>query len=295
MLGKPYKFTNDSRIEKFAARLIDADLDLYYCGLENCTTNFHYGPFARTDYLIHYIVKGTGFYEFNKKRYELSQGDIFTIFPGDITYYASYPEDPWSFCWIAFNGRKVTEYLKKCGITRNAPSMSILPKYTFDDIVESCVNALSEETGAVKTQLQGYLYLIFSKLQENYSRIEKPIQLTDKSSEYIRQAILFIEYNFSKPIAISEISDYVALERTYFSKIFTKTTGLSPQQYLIQYRIEKAVSLIESSDLNLNQIGLSVGIPNQYYFSRLFKKIKDVNPTEYKRLYKMKCFSLNND
>lgn len=285
MLSKSYAFDTGNRIEKFSSRQIDVDLDLYYCGLENCPAHFHYGPYARTDYLIHCIVKGRGYYEFNGNRYELSQGDIFTIFPGDITYYASYPEDPWSFCWVGFNGKKAAEYLKKGGITRNAPVTSILPQHAFDDLIETCAYALTEDTAPIKTKLQSYLYLLFSRLQENYAHTKKSPQPIEKSAGYIQQALLFIEYNYFKPISVQTISNYVALERTYFSRIFTRATGLSAQQYLIQYRIEKAVNLMETTNLNIKQIGISVGIPDQNYFSRLFKKIKGINPTEYKKMH----------
>lgn len=287
MLGKPYVFNTGNRMERFTSRRIDADLDLYYCGLENCAENFHCGPMARPNYLIHYIVKGKGYYECDGRRYELSQGDFFTIFPGDITYYASYPGDTWSFCWFAFHGKKAVEFLNHCGITRNTPVVSLLPRHTIDDLIEDCVYALTEESEPIKTELQGYLYLIFSRIQENYAGVKKTSQPIDKSAEYIRQALLFIEYNYSQPITVQIISEYVALERTYFSRIFTRVMGQSAQSYLIQYRIEKAVNLMETTDLSLKQIGISVGIPNQYYFSRLFKKIKGVSPTAYKAAHSL--------
>ena len=282
MLGKAFNLGESNKIEGFSTRLIDVDLDLYYCGVENCIKNFFCGPMTRNFFLIHYIVKGKGFYILNNERYELSQGDIFTIFPGDITYYATYPEDPWSFCWFAFNGKKAIEQLKSCGITKTTPVKAIMPECAPDDLIQDCVHTFFESKEPIKTKLQGYLYLIFAKIQESYINTEKIPELKVGYAEYIRKALLFIEYNYIKPITVQTIANYVALERTYFSKIFSRSTGMCPQNYLIHYRIEKATHMIETTALSLKQIGMSVGIPNEYYFSKLFKKIKGVPPKRYR-------------
>lgn len=281
MSGRTFCIKDNYRLERFCSRLIDVDLDLYYCGIENCIETFTCGSHALHNFLIHYIVKGRGYYLCNNKRYELSQGDAFAIFPGDIIYYATYPDDPWSFCWFAFNGKKAVEYLKNCGITKSTPVKAILPEFALDDLVQRCVYAFPENGDPNKTQLQGYLYLIFSKMQESHLKTEHAVK-ENKYAEHVRKALIFIEYNYYKPLTVQSICNYVSLERTYFSKIFSRCTGMSPQDYLIHYRIEKAVQLMKTSTLSLKQIGMSVGIPNEYYFSKLFKQLKGVSPKKYR-------------
>ncbi|MHB8963859.1 MAG: AraC family transcriptional regulator [Saccharofermentanales bacterium] len=282
MIGEAFEFAYSNRIEKYCSRLLDVDLDLYYCGLENCVADFTCGPHARYCFLIHYIVKGKGYFIANNIRYELKQGDLFTIYPGDLTYYATYPEDPWSFCWFGFGGKKVVELLLGCGITKNTPVMNLSDEDALYELVQNCVKAIPESGEPIKPALQGYLYLIFSRMQDCHLKAEKTGIKKALFTEHVEKALLIIEYSFFKAATVQDIADYVGLERTYFSKIFRITTGMSPQEYLITYRMEKAAHLIETTRLSFKQIGASVGIPNEYYFSRLFKKTKGVSPKKFR-------------
>lgn len=281
MNAKAFDLGNDYRIEKLYNPQLDVDLDLYFSGLENCLSDFACGPFIRDCFLIHYITRGKGFYIYNDERYELSEGDLFCIFPGIFTYYATYSDDPWSFCWVGFNGRKSLEMLKIGGITTNSPVMHLLPEFALDELIKSCVYTVGLDESYSKTMFQGFLYLIMSKIHDNFRKSGICINIKNTALIYVEKAFFFIDYNYYKSISVHDIYTYIGLERTYFSKIFKQVTGKSPQNYLIHYRIEKAVELMKMDQFTFKQIALSVGISNEYYFSRLFKKVKGVSPREF--------------
>lgn len=282
MLTEAFDKGLTNRVEKLTTPSIDADIDLFYCGIENCIPDFTCGPYIRHFYLIHYIIKGEGYYICNQKKYDLKPGDVFTIFPKDLTYYASNSDNTWSFCWFAFNGKKAVDILETCGINKNSPTRHMLLEYALDKPVKDLLNCFSDRNTPVRAKLQSHLYLIFSKMQENFLKTDNQPHQRNCITEYIENAVVYIDYNYMKPLTIKQIADYVGLERTYFSKIFSLATGSSPQSYLIRYRLEKAVHLMSTTNYSMKQIGLSVGIPNEYYFSRLFKKLKHISPREFK-------------
>lgn len=79
------------------------------------------------------------------------------------------------------------------------------------------------------------------------------------------------------------IADYLNIERTYLYRLFKDITGSSPQEYLLDYRIRRACTLLKETGLPVNDIARSVGYDDALYFSRLFKQRKGRTPTQYRR------------
>ncbi|GGD72771.1 helix-turn-helix domain-containing protein [Paenibacillus nasutitermitis] len=82
----------------------------------------------------------------------------------------------------------------------------------------------------------------------------------------------YISYNYHRSLRITDISTYIGLDRTYFSKLFSQIMGVSPQTYLLCFRIEKSLPLLKETDLSLSEICRIVGIGDPFYYSRAFKK-----------------------
>ena len=74
------------------------------------------------------------------------------------------------------------------------------------------------------------------------------------------------------------ISANLSLDRKYFSKIFKKELQMSPNEYLINYRLSRACELMETTTLTIAEIAATVGYDNQFSFSRVFKKYKQISP-----------------
>jgi transcriptional regulator GlxA family with amidase domain len=66
-----------------------------------------------------------------------------------------------------------------------------------------------------------------------------------------------------------------------YSNVFKESTGTSPQQYLIDLRLQKAKELLSHTSLNIRQIASLTGFNNQLYLSRLFKKYESIPPSDY--------------
>ena len=100
---------------------------------------------------------------------------------------------------------------------------------------------------------------------------------------YIKEAIAYIDANYQYDISIQDISDACGLNRSYFGRLFKETMSLSPQQFLIQYRMAKAAQLLKGSRIPVAEVSIAVGYENQLHFSRAFKSVFDISPSEYRR------------
>lgn len=104
---------------------------------------------------------------------------------------------------------------------------------------------------------------------------------SDRNS--VMKAAQYIQQYYRQEISLQSISDYVHLSKNYFANLFKKEIGESFLEYLTRTRIEKAKELL-GRDLRATDVGSLVGIQDPKYFSKVFKKIAGVSPTEYRHL-----------
>lgn len=259
----------------------NTDLNMYHCGMEDCTPGHFYGPAVRDHFLIHYIVKGEGRFQVGERSYFLEAGQGFLICPGIVTYYQADINDPWSYSWVGFNGLKAGEYLRKAGITNENPVF----RYDRDDFIKNCLYRMTEagmETEAKEMRLLGLLYMFLSKLIENADK-KRSGAGENGCEKYVRKAVEYIGKNYSRRISIAEIAGYVGLDRSYFYTLAKKYLGISPMEYLTKYRMDRACELLKIDGLTVGDVSRSVGYDDQLQFSKVFKKIRGLSPREFRK------------
>ena len=82
------------------------------------------------------------------------------------------------------------------------------------------------------------------------------------------------------PISVASVASYLNIDRSYFYKIFVKNIGISPQQYLAEFRMKRAKELLQRG-VSVTETAQAVGMSSIYTFSALFKKIYGVPPCHF--------------
>jgi len=100
--------------------------------------------------------------------------------------------------------------------------------------------------------------------------------------EEILQAIQYINRNYHRKISLAAIAKHVNLSSGYLCRLFKAEVGTRLTSYINDLRMKKAGELIKKQDTYLKEVAISVGIEDQLYFSRLFKKHYGMAPSEYK-------------
>ncbi|MCS3420864.1 helix-turn-helix transcriptional regulator [Pseudomonas yamanorum] len=99
--------------------------------------------------------------------------------------------------------------------------------------------------------------------------------LCTRRERMVKQLILA---NLGESLEVTELARACALSRSHFSRAFKCTTGLSPQEWIRQQRIQRAKELIISSGLSLTQISQECGFCDQAHFCHIFSRSEGVNP-----------------
>ncbi len=100
--------------------------------------------------------------------------------------------------------------------------------------------------------------------------------------EEVRQAVRYLEEHYPQRVAIADIAARVGLSEPYLCQVFKADTGLSILTYLNEIRMAKAYELLSSGKYLVKQAALEVGIPDPFYFNRLFRKRYGIAPKNVK-------------
>lgn len=262
------------------------DLSLKFCGMQKCTPNYSYGPAIRNHYLIHYCLAGKGQYRVDNKVYDIKAGDAFLIMPNDITYYQADKEDPWTYAWIGIDGSKVGIYLDRCHLNEN--NLVIHSDY-IDEIRECVISILAHNKLSYANELfiQGQLFNFISYLAKSANVVYKDESHTNSNS-YVNKAIEYIQNNYQNIVTVNEISEYLSLNRSYLTLLFKKYLSISPQEFLLKYRITRAEELLLNTTLTMSQIAYSCGYGNQFSFSKAFHNMHGMGPREFRQKHTIK-------
>ena len=279
------KLTNTARYKCLEfLKKHSVDLYLNYCGKQICDPGHTYGPIARDEYLLHYIISGRGRFTVDGRVHELDRHKAFLIHPGIITEYCADTGDPWTYIWIGFNGIKAETSLKYANLDRENP----VGEFQSETPLIACVDEMlksSKLTYANELRREGCLFTFLSILiQEVQESDPDQNEVYDYPSRtYVEHALEFIDHHYSSNIRVSDIADYIGINRSYLSGCFRKHLNTSPQEYIINFRMDRACALLETSEYTIQAIASEVGYEDPLTFSKTFKSFRGLSPTEYRK------------
>ncbi len=129
----------------------------------------------------------------------------------------------------------------------------------------------------LKRDIFGLLSYIFD--EESKKRIDvKGLKTIEKGIEYLQK-------DEKQELSIEEIARTCFVTPSYFRRLFREYAGISPQEYRISRKIERAKELIERSDISVDELSKTLGYNDPSYFCRAFKKMTGLTPTEYKKRF----------
>lgn len=253
-------------------------LTLYYGGWEICKPLHTFGPAIKQHYLLHYVTKGKGKLWINDAKntcYEIGENTIFLIKPGVITTYTADKDEPWEYCWICIDGYEVPGILRDCGFAED--------NLLFHDKSNGKVrNALLKFVFSCKRNKHNK-YMLLSLLYNFFGHMKKERKREDVKSIYVERAVDYIFENYNKNITISDIAKYLNIDRTYLYRLFKKECGISPQKYLLNFRLRVAVNKLECTQLSIMEIAEICGFNDVSSFCHQFKKVYKDTPLNYRK------------
>lgn len=250
------------------------------CGCSRTEPLHSFGPALKPYYLIHYVLSGKGILSTKGKEYRLEAGYGFLITPEELAFYQADEQEPWTYVWVGFSGTKALQCMESMGLSGADP---IFEAENSEELYRIVHDMMEYNTYGTTDMLRrdGLLHLFLAEIAQYRNVSEK--KDTDKANHYVKKAIEFIQQNYCNPIKVTDVADYVCINRSYLYTLFESTIQMSPQQFLTTYRITRAMELLQLTQLSVESIALSCGYQDSLVFTKAFRQMKSMSPSAYRK------------
>ena len=247
-------------------------------GYELCGRDYEVRRSSYPYYVVEYIVKGTGAIKIAGTTHELSSGVIAVFSPDDHHHYTSDPNDPLEHMFFALSGDEVPQLFQQCGLDRLGSIQSQDPEKSFEMFMKIM------ETGLEKPPLSQELCCSYLRcvLLEQASANGGSREYESPSFKSFCRCKGCIDKNFSSLHGAGDAARAAGLNVRYISRLFKRYINLSPHEYLMRLKLNRAGTLLLSTDLPVGRIAGLVGFDDQYHFSRNFRKHHGLSPAKYR-------------
>lgn len=233
-------------------------------GYHDCDPGYKTDYVFRPFWLIHYVISGSGTLELKGQHYSVEAGSMFIVPPYEYSSYQADTTHPWRYIWIGFE-----DNLNQLPGTFNTPVFHLPGAGAIFTEMRTC-KQLENGRGAF---LIGQLWKLVSLALESRRDAGK--------TDYVQKAILIMETEYMNPLSIEEIAGRLNLVRSYFSTLFQRQIGVTPVQYLINLRLERAAALMVQHHILPSAAAAAVGYTDMSHFSKSFKQKYGKSPRNY--------------
>ena len=256
---------------------------LLQVGWEKCKPRYQYTN-SRNFYLVHFIRSGKGTLSIDNQTFSLNVNDVFLIRPNQLAVYTADAESPWEYYYFAFSGQMAASLVERTYLQNGQ-----LVHTMKDDTLYQCIldAALGMENCKIP-DIYGleHLFRFLSLLIPEPEAVATLSDLVEDSpKKYLYAVQEYVQFNYYKPIQISDICDTLNISRSYLFRIFKKYTGSSAEEYLLSFRLQQAKKLLSTTELPASTIAQLIGYVNSTSFYRMFKRMEGMSPKEWRKLH----------
>lgn len=259
---------------------------IHYCNMKQFDKALKY-KFKATRTLKHHeiglIIGSKGNIIIENKKYKINEGILFYISP-DVPYFieldiektAYFMTVHFSYANVIFND-SMWNFRNETEILPLHPVQELKDYYHIGEIFKKLVNNWYEKLPSyefvTKNLLEQLIFEISESIKEqnhNYSTALK-----------IEKIIKYMNQNINRKVTVTELSELVKLSPTYLSEAFKDVTGYSVIKLFNKMKIDKAKEMIIEGDKKIKEVAGLMGFNDEFYFSRMFKNIEGISPSEF--------------
>lgn len=232
-----------------------------------------------------YCAEGQGWCEIAGRRHDVGKDQLLIIPTGCPHVYGADTKMPWTIHWFHAMGTNMPHYLERLGVTREAPVVALggdVQLFSmFEDLLEGLQHGFTLTHLIYAAHSLAHLMGLILRHKEEFWPGETSVRdRIDKSAQ-------FMKGHLREPLNVAALAALANLSRSHYTTLFRRLTGYAPLNYLNHLRMQRAVELLNTTDWPIKHISDHVGFPDQFYFSRAFRKMHNHSPSEHRKQYRI--------
>lgn len=207
----------------------------------------------------------------------VERGDAIVLEPGIPHRYQADRADPWTIWWAHVIGEDADDFVATI-LDQGGPVVRLIDVYAAVQSLEEVVAALEEdETMPTLIAAAGSAWRVLAQITASRMRGDSA------TKDRIRQVQEYLRNNLDTTFSVPELAAMAGLSTSHFSALFRASAETSVTDYLKRQRSARARELLLTTTLPVAQIAAAVGYDDALYFSRQFRAVNGVSPTEFRR------------
>ncbi len=237
-------------------------------------------------FLFFVVICGEGSLFYEGKNHKLITGDC--VFIDCMKSYShTTNQNLWKLQWVHFNSDTMPEIYRKYTERGGLP---VFHPISIDPYLATLnrVYSIAESDDYLKDmRINESLATLLTNIMETSWSPENQVHIKRGLSRAfsLQDVKQFVDDNWAKKITLDQIANTFSINKFYLTRIFEKQYGTSIINYILDIRITQAKRMLRFSNEKINYIGKTCGFDDQNYFSRAFKQVEGITPTEYRKLW----------
>lgn len=235
------------------------------------------------EHILILCTEGEGWFEINGQRQVVHENEAL-LMPRNVPHiYGASEHDPWSIHWVHFTGASsdffTTLLPRDVHVLAVAPETVERAKALFCECYEGFLGSfVLQQMIYVAQTLHHLLGCVFFD--------NSAFSPTLRTSRFhsVRETQDYLRRNVHHRLSLDHMAEHAQLSKSHFLRLFKDQTGYSPVDYFIHLKVQHACMLLSATRRTIREISLEVGYDDPYYFSRLFKKVVGVSPSQYREM-----------
>lgn len=233
-----------------------------------------------SSYLFFCVNSGSGELDYQGKKHKLTAGDCVFI-DCQQPYSHSTDTDLWALLWIHFSGVTMSDIYRKYQERGGRPVFHPENVAAFTELHKSLFTLASSDDYIRDMRINsGLNELLVLLMNESWHPADRSDAILKKQNlEPIRD---YLVTHYTEKVSLDALADQFFISKFYLTRVFKEQYGVSINTYVLNLRITKAKQMLRFTDKKLEDIGYQCGLGAPHYFSRIFKQVEGITPSEFR-------------